>query len=49
MERVLVTRTPAEGKRLVGKAVAMMEPVTAEVEDCKRCKMRCWKGLEGAA
>jgi len=25
------------------------KPVTVEVEDCKRCKMRCRKGLEGAA
>jgi hypothetical protein len=27
MERVLVTLTPSEAKRLIGKAVAMMEPV----------------------
>lgn len=27
MERALITLTPSEAKRLIGKAVAMMEPV----------------------
>ena len=33
MERVLVTLTPSEAKRLIGKAVAMMEPVRAAFKD----------------